>query len=399
MFMLLLNAGSSSLKATLLNASDGETVASGHADWAGNATHYHFRIVNGASIDRDVDWKGHDQAVDEFVRDLRSSDLLKMTDAAEPLMAVGHRIVHGGHFTQAVRIKDDVLSEIESLSDLAPLHNPPSIRAMQVGRAAFPDVPHVAVFDTAFHSTMLPEAYTYAIPAQWTQEWGIRKYGFHGLSHAYCCRRAAQMLGKAVSELRMVICHLGNGCSATAVAGGVSVDTTMGFTPLDGLVMGTRSGSIDPAIVTYVQQHRGMSAEQADYSLNHDSGLRGVSGVSSDMREVLAAAETGNDSAGLAIDIYTLRIRKTIGSFAAIMGGLDALVFTAGVGENSPKIRAQVCEGMSFLGIELDADANQKAKPDIDVSAKTATVQTLVIATREELTMWQEVLNALSSGM
>lgn len=397
MYMLLLNAGSSSLKATLLDATDGATVAKGHADWAGMATHYRFQVQDGTTLHRDVDWKGHDQAVDEFIRDLQKSRLVNV-GAPTSLMAVGHRIVHGGHFTQAVRVDESILAEIEALSELAPLHNPPSLKAMRAGRAAFPNVPHVAVFDTAFHSTLSPATYTYPIPAQWTREWGIRKYGFHGLSHAYCSGRAAEILKRPLDDLKIVVCHLGNGCSASAIAGGRSLDTTMGFTPLDGLMMGTRSGSIDPAIVTYVQHHRGLTAEQVEHALNHESGLSGVSGVSSDMREVLEAAQANSACAQLAIAIYTQRIRKTIASLTAAMNGLDAVVFTAGVGENSPEIRARVCEGLAFLGLEIDPQANERNSPDAEISAQGSNVRTLIIATREELTMWRDVLKVLSTA-
>ena len=397
MSMLVLNAGSSSLKATLLKASDGTTMAKGNADWAGHATHYHFQVTNQKPIDREVDWKGHDQAVEQFVVDLKDAKLLGSAES-KALVAVGHRIVHGGPFTHAVRIDEAVRAEIETLSELAPLHNPPSLKAMRAAELAFPDVPHVAAFDTAFHATLPPDAFTYPIPSQWTGEWKIRKYGFHGLSHAYCSGRAAQLLGRSLSELKLVVCHLGNGCSASAVDGGRSVDTSMGFTPLDGLMMGTRSGSIDPAIITYVQQHHGLTSEQVEHALNHDSGLLGVSGISSDMREVLAAARAGSEPAKLAIAIYTRRIRNTIAAFAATMNGLDAVVFTAGVGENSPEIRAHVCEGLRFIGVELDPDANARKSPDADISVANAKVRTLVIATREELTMWQEVLNVLAAA-
>jgi acetate kinase len=269
------------------------------------------------------------------------------------------------------------------------------LQTLAAAEAELPGVPQVAVFDTAFHSTLSPEARTYPVPDKWTREWGIRRYGFHGLSHAYCSRRAAEMLGRPLNDLRIVICHLGHGCSASAVSGGRCVDTTMGFTPLDGLMMATRSGSIDPSIVLHVQQHHGLTADQVETALNRESGLLGVSGISADMRQVQAAARTGHEQARLALGIYTHRIRKAIGALAVTMGGIDALVFTAGVGEHASDIRESICSGLDCLAVELDAPANRSCSPDADVAGRSSRCRILVIATREDVTMLREVIQVL----
>jgi acetate kinase len=294
-----------------------------------------------------------------------------------------------------VRITPDIRSRIVALADSAPLHNPPSLETLAAAEAELPGVPQVAVFDTGFHTTLPPEARTYAVPASWTCDWGIRRFGFHGLSHAYCSRRAAAMLGRPVEELRLVICHLGHGCSASAVRGGRCVDTTMGFTPLEGLMMATRSGSVDPGVVLHVQQHHGLSAAQVETALNRESGLLGVSGISGDMRQVLAAAEGGHEQARLALAVYTWRVRQAVGALVVTLGGLDALVFTAGVGEHAGQVREAVCAGLECLGLELDRDANATRRPDADVAARASPGRILVIATREDVTMLQEVIRVL----
>jgi len=248
------------------------------------------------------------------------------------------------------------------------------------------------VFDTAFHATLPDAAYTYPLPHEWSHDWGIRRYGFHGLSHSYCATRAAEMLGRSTQELRTVICHLGHGCSAAGVRYGHSVDTTMGFTPLDGLMMATRSGSVDPGILTHVQLRRALGPKEIEEALNRRSGLLGVSGVSGDMREVLAAAHGGNDRARLAIDVYAHRVRQAIGALTVTLGGVDALVFTAGVGENSAEVRTAVCRGLECLGLELDPDENTHCRPDADVSRPGALARILVVATREDRAMLSEVV-------
>jgi acetate kinase len=258
-------------------------------------------------------------------------------------------------------------------------------------------VPQVAVFDTAFHATLPPEARTYPVPGAWTHDWGIRRFGFHGLSHAYCSRRAAELLGRPLDSLRLVICHLGHGCSASAVGGGRCVETTMGFTPLDGLMMATRSGSIDPSIVLHVQERHGLTAEEVEAALNHESGLLGVSGISGDMREILDAVHAGHPRAQLALAIYTRRVRQAIGAFAVTLGGVDALVFTAGVGEHAAQVRETICDGLECLGLQLDTQVNATCRADADVTRSGSRGRILVIATREDVTMLREVVQVLGS--
>jgi acetate kinase len=394
MKILLLNAGSSSLKASLVDLAGNAEVAHGLADWAGSATRYEYAASEGKERSEEVPWKGHAEAVRRFVFDLTHAKPVALPDRSA-LAAVGHRVVHGGPFTSSVRITPEIRSRITALADLAPLHNPPSLETLAAAEAELPAVPQVAVFDTAFHATLAPEARTYPLPDKWTREWGIQRFGFHGLSHAYCSRRAPEMLGQPADKLRLVICHLGHGCSASAVRGGHCVDTTMGFTPLDGLMMATRSGSIDPSIVLHVQQHHGLTAEQVETALNRESGLLGVSGLSADMRQVLAAARAGDERARLALAVYTRRVRQAIGAFAVTLGGIDALVFTAGVGEHASEVRESICAGLECLGLELDPQLNAACRPDTDVARRGSRGRILVIATREDVTMLQEVIHVL----
>ncbi|MGA2620219.1 MAG: acetate kinase [Thermoguttaceae bacterium] len=394
MNILLLNAGSSSLKCTLMEAADSRVIARGLADWAGSVIHYQYAGPDGKEHSEEVSWKGHAEAVRRILHDLVHAEPAALPEHSA-LAAVGHRVVHGGPFTSAVRITPEIRARITALADLAPLHNPPSLETLATAEAELPGVPQVAIFDTAFHATLPPEARTYPIPEKWTREWGIRRFGFHGMSHAYCSRRAAEMLGRSADDLRLVICHLGSGCSDSAVRGGHSVATTMGFTPLDGLMMATRSGSIDPSIVLHVQQHHGLTPAQVEMALNHQSGLLGVSGISGDMRQVLAAARAGHQQAQLALAIYTHRVREAIGALTVTMGGVDALVFTAGVGEHISEVRQDICAGLECLGLELDAAANGICRPDADVARRSSRGRILVITTREDLTMLQEVIQVL----
>ncbi len=323
--VLVLNAGSSSLKLRLLGEGE-EPLAS-------------------RDLDADDDWG---QGLEDF-----------LTDAPDP-DAAGHRIVHGGEeFTEAVRLDEGVEAKLKGLEDLAPLHNPPAIDALRALRGLRPELPAVACFDTAFHRTIPAEAFTYAIPGSWTERWPLRRFGFHGLSHAYCARRVAVLLDRPLAELRVVSAHLGAGASLAAIAGGRSVDTTMGFTPLDGLVMATRSGSVDPGLLLWAQRHGEIDPEDAERALDTESGLLGISGRSGDMRTLLAAREAGDAASTLAIDVYLHRLRASIAAMAAAMGGLDALAFTGGVGENSPEIREGACEGMDFLGLSTDPEAER----------------------------------------
>ena len=393
MRVLLLNAGSSSLKGSLMESAERTVLAHVRADWAGPVTRYERSGPGVARVCEQVGFREHGEAVRHALDDLGVAS----APAGERPTAVGHRIVHGGEFRAPVRITPAIRSRISALAELAPLHNPPGLDALAAAEARLPDVPHIAVFDTAFHATLPAAARTYPLPHAWTEGWGIRRYGFHGLSLAYCTTRAAELLGRPASELRLVICHLGHGCSATAVLHGRSVDTTMGFTPLDGLMMATRSGSVDPGILTHVQRRHGLGAEEIEDALNHRAGLLGVSGISGDMREVLAASRAGDERARLAIAIYVHRVRQAIGALTATLGGIDALVFTAGVGENSAEVRVATCQGLECLGLELDADANARCRPDADIARPSARARILVVATREDLAMLSDVVRVIAA--
>ncbi len=327
------------------------------------------------------------------------SDATRVADAVAELgslNAVGHRVVHGGTaYSGPVRIDARVRERLEALTDLAPLHQPKSLAALDAVSAALPDVPAVACFDTAFHASMPPAATTYALPPEWRRRWDLRRFGFHGLSHAYASRRAAEMVGRPIGELRIVSCHLGAGASLAAVDGGRSVDTTMGFTPLEGLVMATRSGSVDPGLVLWLQEHVGTPAAELAATLEHRSGLLGLTGTA-DMREVLAGAADGDAASVLGRDVYVHRLRGRIASMAAAMGGLDVVLFTGGVGENAPEIRERAADGLGFLGIALDAARNAEAEPDAEIGAAGSTVRVLVIRSREDLEIAHEVRAVLA---
>jgi acetate kinase len=339
-------------------------------------------VVNAGSTSMKLHLVGEDEATVPVER----------LDEVEPerVDAVGHRIVHGGlRFHDPVRIDDAVEEAIRGLTPLAPLHNAPALTALADVRRRLPAVPHVAVFDSAFHATMPPEAATYALPVRWREDWGIRRYGFHGLSVAW----AAQQ----VPAERLVVCHLGGGCSVTAVRDGRSVDTTMGFSPLEGVPMTTRSGSVDPGALLYVLRERGVSPDDVDGVLERESGLAGLSGGSGDVRELLDAEAAGDAGATLALAVYVHRIAGAVAAMAAAAGGLDALVFTAGVGERSPAVRERVCARLAFLGVQLDADANLRATSDADVSAAGSPVRIVVLAAREELIVARAVRGALGA--
>ena len=311
-------------------------------------------------------------------------------DELDGIDAVGHRIVHGGtEFVEPVVIDETVVRRIEALTDLAPLHQPKSLRALELVSTKLPGVPAVACFDTAFHAAMPAAASTYALPREWRRRWPLRRFGFHGLSHAYASRRAAELVGVPVEELRIVTCHLGAGASLAAVRGGRSVDTTMGFTPLEGLVMATRSGSLDPGLILWLEEHMGMPPSELASTLEQRSGLVGLAG-SDDMKAIL---ERDDDDARLAVEVYVHRLRREIAAMAASLDGLDVLVFTGGVGERAASIRARAAEGLGFLGVELDARRNEDAQPDADIGA--GPVRTIVIAAREDLEIARGVRSAL----
>lgn len=385
MKVLVINAGSSSLKYQLINTTNNDVIAKGLCERIG---------IDGSKLTHKP--AGKDETVIEQPM-ASHADAIKLVIAAlldekhgviksmDEIGAVGHRVVHGGeYFNKSVIIDDSVKKAIEACSELAPLHNPANLTGIRACEEVMPGVPQVAVFDTAFHQTMEPKAYLYAIPFELYQKDRIRKYGFHGTSHKYVANRAAQMLGRPIEELKLVTFHLGNGSSVTAVDGGKSVDTSMGFTPLSGVIMGTRSGVIDPAIIPYIMDKEHLSIKEVDYLLNKESGVLGISGISSDFRDLSKEAEEGNDRAKLALDMFVYSVKRYLGFYACAMGGVDAVVFTAGIGENNGAIRAAIMEGMEFLGAEIDLEKN-KGRGEIDISAEGAKVKTLVIPTNEEL--------------
>jgi len=393
MMVLICNAGSSSFKFSLFEADGEQLLAGGSIDWTTKPTVLVYKRAGEPEIRENLTLQIHADAGTRILADLKAGPCPAVR-SLDDLQAVAHRVVHGGNrYTAAVRITPDVKQGIAELAELAPLHNPASLEVIQVVEELLPGVSQVAAFDTAFHATLPEPARTYAVPRRWTREWGVRRFGFHGLSHSYCAARAAEMMGG--KNLRLIIAHLGNGASVCAVRDGVSVDTSMGFTPLEGLVMGTRSGSVDPGILIYLLRHKGLDVEKLDHALSFESGLLGVSGVSADMRQVLAALGKDPD-AGMAIDVYIHRLRQTIGAMAATLGGVDGLVFTGGVGEHASPIREWVCQNLGFLGLQLDLDANAACKPDADVSSATSQARILVIATNEDLTILRETKRLFS---
>ncbi len=359
-----------------------------------------YKVVDAVSGDVSAD--GIIERIGEYGSDVpdhaAAFERIRGTLAGIPIDAVGHRVVHGGtRFVRATVIDDDVEREIDALSDLAPLHNPPALAGIRAARAVLPDYAHVAVFDTAFHATISPAARDYAIDAEVAARTRIRRFGFHGTSHGYVSRVAAEMLGRVGDpELKLVVLHLGNGASATAVLGGRSLDTSMGLTPLEGLVMGTRSGDIDPAIPLFLARQHGYTIEQLDELLNRRSGLLGMAGRS-DMRELVAASEAGDERADHALDVYVHRLRRYIGGYAAELGGIDALVFTAGVGENSDYIRRRAVAGLGFLGLSVDADLNAvRSREPRHISPSGSPAAVLVIPTNEELEIARETRRAVA---
>jgi acetate kinase len=358
--------------------------------------------VNAGSSSLKIRLLGHDDEV-LFSKDLtahrgifdRNSFDTEVSPVEGDVDVVGHRVVHGGtRFTCATLIDSHVEKALSELADLAPLHQPRSLAGIDAASALLPDVPQVACFDTAFHATLPEVASTYAIPSEWREGLGVRRYGFHGLSHAYASRRAAELLGRELEEMRIVTCHLGSGASLAAVMQGASVDTTMGFTPLEGLVMATRSGTIDPGIVTWLIEHAHMSVEDLAQDLEHSSGLLAVAGTA-DMRQVESRAASGDSDSRLALGLYVHRLRSEIASMASSMNGIDTLVFTGGVGENSAVVRSEAAAGLSFLGMYLDDRANRSATPDVDISAPGAELRTLVVEAREDVQIADEVRRLL----
>ena len=388
MNVLVINAGSSSLKYQLLNPTTGELLAKGLCERFGIDGLFTYKpqlpgkeAIKAASVSMPT----HNEAIQAVLNAL-VDEKNGVIGSMKEIDAVGHRVVHGGEkFAKSVVITDEVMQAIEECTPLAPLHNPANIIGIKACQELMPGVPMVAVFDTAFHQTMPPVAYTYALPYEYYEKDKVRRYGFHGTSHKYVSQRAADMLGKPIEQLKLISCHLGNGSSVTAIEGGKSVDTSMGFTPLAGLPMGTRSGDIDAGILEYLMNKYGMDIKEMVNVLNKKSGVMGVSGVSSDFRDLEEAFEQGNERAGLAVDMFNYGVKKLIGAYAAAMGGVDAIIFTAGVGENSASQRMAIASGLEFMGVKMDEDANKVRGEERVISAPDSKVTVLLIPTNEEL--------------
>jgi len=406
--VLVINCGSSSLKYQLFDMTDERSLADGIAQRVavegGADASLEHRPAGGEEYHLEASMPDHRVAFRHAMAALTDAEH-GVISSLDEIGAVGHRVVHGGEkFAEAVVIDDEVQRAIEQFSELAPLHNPPNLTGIRACKELLPQVTQVAVFDTAFHQSMPPHAYLYGLPFEIYRDRQVRRYGFHGTSHRYVALRAAEFLadtGVPAYEQKIITCHLGNGCSMTAVLGGKSVDTTMGMTPLEGLLMGTRCGDLDPAIVIFLMEHLGMDRDEADDLLNKHSGLLGVSGVGSDMRDIHRAAEAGNERAALALDIFCYRVRKYIGAYSAVLGGLDALVFTGGIGENDAHVRACSVEGLEHLGLLVDPARNEAPQFEDDIASvglADAAANMLVIRTDEELMIARDTVRLLEGA-
>lgn len=390
MNVLVVNCGSSSLKFQLINYDNRDVLAKGLCERIGIDGRLVYEPKNGEKEVTEAAMPTHVEAI-QMVLDALVNEKSGVIKSLEEVDAIGHRVLHGGmKITNSVIIDDEVIKVIEECADLGPLHNPANLMGINACMKLMPGVPNVAVFDTAFHQTMPPVDYIYSIPYDFYQKYKIRRYGFHGTSHKYVAQQASEMLGIPLEHLRIITCHLGNGSSVTAIKGGKSIDTSMGFTPLAGLPMGTRSGDIDPAIISFLCEHENKSAEEMLEVMNKESGVLGVSGVSSDFRDLDTAINEGNERAKLAKDIFINSVKKLIGAYIAEMGGVDAVVFTAGVGENDRSVRWDVCEHMEYLGIKVDPEKNKYRGRQMDISVDYARVRVLVIPTNEELVIAED---------
>ena len=396
MIVLVVNCGSSSLKYQLVNMDNEEVMAKGLVEKITLPDAQLTHKWNGRKKEIVQPIPDHKVAV-KLVLDLLTDPEAGVIKSMKEIDAVGHRVVHGGEeFASSTLITDEVMKALERCSAFAPLHNPPKIIGIKACRAIMPEVPQVGVFDTSFHQTMPPEAYMYGLPYELYKEDGIRRYGFHGTSHRYVADRIAEVMGVKKEDLRIISCHLGNGSSLAAIKGGRSIDTTRGFTPLAGMLMGTRCGDIDPAIVCTVMDKHHLSAQEMDTLMNKKSGVLGISGVSSDFRDLGEAAAAGNERARLALDMFHYQVRKLIGALAAAMGGVDVITFTAGVGENGIEDRAAICEGLEYLGAELDAERNNVRGKDALISTDDSACKVYVIPTNEEIMIARDTKDIVS---
>ena len=395
--IIAINAGSSSLKFQLFEMPNEEVITKGLIERIGLDDAVFNITVKGEKQSETTDIPNHDVAVKLLLSKLTDLGIIQSLDEIE---GVGHRVVHGGEaFADSVLINEDVLNKIEELSEFAPLHNPANLTGIKAFKNVLPNVPAIAVFDTAFHQTMPKSSYVYSLPREYYTEFGIRKYGFHGTSHKYVSERAAELLGRPLSSLRLISCHLGNGASITAIEGGKSIDTSMGFTPLAGLTMGTRSGDIDPALIPYMMEKTNKTAEEVIDVLNKKSGMLALSGFSSDLRDIEEQAADGNERAELALTVFASHIHKYIGSYAARMYGVDAIIFTAGIGENSDTIRARVLNGLEFMGVYWDPALNEVRGDERYISYPHSPVKVLVIPTDEEVMIARDVVRLSKQGV
>lgn len=394
MKILVVNCGSSSLKYQLINMETEEVLASGKYERIGEKEAFITHKVNGQKIEIKNPAYNHTEAIEFTLQQLVNPEY-KVIDSLDEIEAIGHRLVHGGEkISESVVINDEVISVLKECTDLAPLHNPASILGIEACKKVMPEKPMVGVFDTAFHQTIPQEKYIYPIPYEYYEKYKVRRYGFHGTSHSYVSKKAAEVMGKAYDEVKTIVCHLGNGASVSAVLNGKSVDTSMGLTPLEGLVMGTRSGDIDPAIMEFIAQKENLDIEGIMNVLNKKSGVFGLSGeISSDFRDLTGAMAEGDKKAKIALEVFAYRVAKYIGAYAAAMNGVDDIVFTAGIGENVSYVREQVCSYLGYLGVELDPDANEKFRGEQgEITKPGCKVRVFVIPTNEELAIARETL-------
>lgn len=384
-----INAGSSSLKFQLIEMPEEKVLAKGLVERIGIKDSV-FKLEYGVNEDKlTIDIPDHEKAVQLLLEKLEASGVIKSLDEID---GIGHRVVHGGErFSDSVVVTDEVIEEIEKVSELAPLHNPANLTGIRAFKELLPNVPAVAVFDTAFHQSMPPESYLYSLPYEYYEDYGIRKYGFHGTSHKYVSERAAELLDTPLDKLRLITCHIGNGASVAAVKNGESVDTTMGFTPLEGVTMGTRSGSLDPALVPYIMDKTGKTVNEVLEVMNKESGMLALSGFSSDLRDIEDKANEGDERAELALRIFAGRIHQYVGSYAAKMHGVDAIIFTAGIGENSDVVRERVLQGLEFMGVYWDPALNNVRGKETFINYPHSPVKVLIIPTNEEVMIARDV--------
>jgi len=393
MKVLVVNCGSSSVKYQLLNMEDESVMARGLAERIGiEGSRLKHQAAEREEVIIEKPMPDHKTAL-KLITDVLTDEKTGVIKDMDEIYAIGHRVVHGGEkFSGSVKITDEVIDTLHECADLAPLHNPPNIMGIEACQQLMPGKPMAGTFDTAFHHTIPDYAYIYPIPYEYYKKYGVRKYGFHGTSHKYVAERAAEIVGKPLESLKIITCHLGNGASITAVDGGKSVETSMGFTPLEGLAMGTRCGSIDPAIIAFLMEKENKTIEEVNNILNKRSGVLGISGVSSDFRDLEQAAEKGDYGAKLAIEVFAYKVKKFIGSYSAVMNGVDVVVFTAGLGENSISMRERICSGLDYLGLELDPEANNVRGKEAIISKPGCKVKAVVIPTNEELMIARETV-------